>query len=78
MILYFSFVGCQSSQKIFFILYLKKIAYAHMCFVSLPVCDPVLGDEGKLYVPEELVTVYRERVRLLSLIKKDVSASVCV
>ncbi|XP_058748100.1 pyridoxal kinase [Vicia villosa] len=26
------------------------------------VCDPVLGDEGKLYVPEELVTVYRERV----------------
>lgn len=26
------------------------------------VCDPVLGDEGKLYVPQELVTVYRERV----------------
>lgn len=23
------------------------------------VCDPVLGDDGKLYVPEELVTVYR-------------------
>lgn len=44
-----------------------------MCFVSLSVCDPVLGDEGKLYVPQELVTVYRERVRL---IHKDVSASV--
>eukprot|EP01044_Picomonas_judraskeda_P023877 COSAG03_NODE_6400_length_1065_cov_17.892340_3_plen_37_part_01 len=21
------------------------------------VCDPVMGDDGKLYVPEELVTV---------------------
>ena len=28
-----------------------------------PVCDPVMGDEGKLYVPEELVSVYREKVR---------------
>ncbi|KAK6798232.1 hypothetical protein RDI58_005934 [Solanum bulbocastanum] len=26
------------------------------------VCDPVLGDEGKLYVPPELVMVYREKV----------------
>ncbi|XP_061358550.1 pyridoxal kinase-like isoform X1 [Gastrolobium bilobum] len=26
------------------------------------VCDPVMGDEGKLYVPQELVVVYRERV----------------
>nr|ABE73472.1 putative pyridoxal kinase splice variant 1 [Brassica napus] len=26
------------------------------------VCDPVMGDEGKLYVPEELVHVYREKV----------------
>ncbi len=26
------------------------------------VCDPVLGDHGKLYVPEELVSVYREEV----------------
>jgi len=26
------------------------------------VCDPVLGDNGKLYVPEELVSVYREEV----------------
>jgi len=25
-------------------------------------CDPVLGDHGKFYVPEELVAVYRERV----------------
>ncbi|RYR04006.1 hypothetical protein Ahy_B06g083506 isoform A [Arachis hypogaea] len=26
------------------------------------VCDPVMGDEGKLYVPQELISVYRERV----------------
>lgn len=26
------------------------------------VCDPVMGDEGKLYVPKELVSVYREKV----------------
>ncbi|XP_043696080.1 pyridoxal kinase [Telopea speciosissima] len=26
------------------------------------VCDPVMGDEGKLYIPQELVSVYRERV----------------
>ena len=26
------------------------------------VCDPVLGDHGKLYVPESLVKVYREQV----------------
>lgn len=26
------------------------------------VCDPVMGDDGKLYVPEELVSVYREKV----------------
>ncbi|XP_057522153.1 pyridoxal kinase-like isoform X2 [Amaranthus tricolor] len=28
----------------------------------LYVCDPVMGDEGKLYVPEELISVYREKV----------------
>jgi len=26
------------------------------------VCDPVLGDNGKLYVPEELVPIYRDRI----------------
>ncbi|RYR18409.1 hypothetical protein Ahy_B03g063031 isoform A [Arachis hypogaea] len=26
------------------------------------VCDLVMGDEGKLYVPQELISVYRERV----------------
>lgn len=30
---------------------------------SCLVCDPVMGDEGKLYVPEELVHVYREKVK---------------
>jgi len=29
---------------------------------SCLVCDPVMGDEGKLYVPPELVSVYREKV----------------
>ncbi|KAL6847069.1 hypothetical protein ACP4OV_022922 [Aristida adscensionis] len=26
------------------------------------VCDPVLGDEGKLYVPEDLISVYQQKV----------------
>ncbi|KAJ7964519.1 pyridoxal kinase [Quillaja saponaria] len=26
------------------------------------VCDPVMGDEGKLYVPADMVSVYREKV----------------
>ncbi|CAH9086899.1 unnamed protein product [Cuscuta epithymum] len=26
------------------------------------VCDPVMGDDGKLYIPLELVSVYREKV----------------
>lgn len=26
------------------------------------VCDPVMGDDGKLYVPTELVAIYREKV----------------
>jgi pyridoxine kinase len=26
------------------------------------VCDPVLGDNGKLYVPEELIAIYRDEV----------------
>jgi pyridoxine kinase len=26
------------------------------------VCDPVMGDEGKLYVPQELVSFYKEKV----------------
>lgn len=29
-----------------------------LCYV----CDPVLGDEGRLYVPQELVQVYRDQV----------------
>lgn len=24
------------------------------------VCDPVLGDNGKLYVPESLIPIYRD------------------
>uniref|UniRef100_A0A069DR72 Pyridoxal kinase n=1 Tax=Panstrongylus megistus TaxID=65343 RepID=A0A069DR72_9HEMI len=26
------------------------------------VCDPVLGDNGKLYVPESLVSIYRDKI----------------
>lgn len=26
------------------------------------VCDPVMGDHGKMYVPEELLPVYREHI----------------
>ncbi|GLT28836.1 hypothetical protein SLA2020_037400 [Shorea laevis] len=26
------------------------------------VCDPVMGDDGKLYVPQELIPIYREKV----------------
>ncbi|XP_017461616.1 PREDICTED: pyridoxal kinase-like, partial [Rhagoletis zephyria] len=29
---------------------------------AIYLCDPVLGDEGKLYVPEELVPIYRDRI----------------
>lgn len=36
---------------------------------SLSVCDPVMGDEGKLYVPPELVAVYREKVILFDFLK---------
>jgi pyridoxine kinase len=30
--------------------------------VLCAVCDPVLGDEGKLYVPQELISVYQQKV----------------
>ena len=30
--------------------------------VVFAVCDPVLGDDGKLYVPEDQVTIYRDVV----------------
>lgn len=36
-----------------------------MLFFSA-VCDPVMGDEGKLYVAPELVKAYRERIMPLA------------
>lgn len=36
----------------------------HLFTFFLIVCDPVMGDEGKLYVPPELVSVYREKVSI--------------
>jgi len=35
---------------------------------AIYVCDPVLGDNGKLYVPEDLVQIYREEVLPLATI----------
>lgn len=31
-------------------------------FHSMPVCDPVLGDNGHLYVPESLIPIYQKEV----------------
>ena len=55
----------------FFRLSILSLAYT-ICYKwnLLSVCDPVMGDEGKLYVPQELVSVYREKVALYSLHSK--------
>mmetsp|Transcript_21899 Transcript_21899/g.56852 ORF Transcript_21899/g.56852 Transcript_21899/m.56852 type:complete len:315 (-) Transcript_21899:266-1210(-) len=47
--------------------FLEKIIFTHQRLKEknpnlVYVCDPVLGDDGKLYVPKELVEVYKERV----------------
>jgi pyridoxine kinase len=51
-------------SKSFLIAVMKTVqrlrqASPHVSFL----CDPVMGDHGKLYVPEELVKIYREQVR---------------
>ena len=38
-------------------------------------CDPVLGDGGKLYVPEALVEIYRDDVVLLATVRTPLSAA---
>ena len=38
----------------------KKKGLETVCDELCYVCDPVLGDEGKLYVPKELVSAYRK------------------
>jgi pyridoxal/pyridoxine/pyridoxamine kinase len=35
------------------------------------VCDPVLGDEGKLYVPQDLISVYQQKVNYAILLFCD-------
>lgn len=40
----------------------KQFASRVLCHLRAVVCDPVLGDNGKLYVPEELVAIYRDEV----------------
>lgn len=32
------------------------------CFFHSTVCDPVMGDDGKMYVPEELKDIYRTEI----------------
>nr|CAB3466414.1 unnamed protein product [Digitaria exilis] len=40
----------------------ELLHYTHL----LTVCDPVLGDEGKLYVPQELISLYQQKVVITS------------
>lgn len=51
--------------------YLICLSLSILCIIkfSLSVCDPVMGDEGKLYVPPELVAVYREKVLIFNFLK---------
>ena len=47
--------------------FLESVLYALECLRKenpnlIYVCDPVLGDNGKLYVPESLIEVYKEKV----------------
>ena len=32
------------------------------CTFSILVCDPVMGDNGKMYVPEPLKKIYKEEI----------------
>lgn len=41
------------------------------------VCDPVLGDKGKFYVPRELVGLYREKVLPLADVVTPNEVCVC-
>lgn len=43
-----------------FVLIMSNVG-VFLCFF-FPVCDPVMGDDGKFYVTPELVPVYREKV----------------
>lgn len=38
---------------------LQKIT---ICLYFPPVCDPVMGDDGVMYVPQELLPVYRDTI----------------
>ncbi|XVF81875.1 hypothetical protein PTKIN_Ptkin15bG0190800 [Pterospermum kingtungense] len=49
--------------ELFCSLVMLDIHFAYLSvYLWCEVCDPVMGDEGKLYVPEDLVSVYREKV----------------
>lgn len=59
--------NCIGYTSMGFHLYCNCNSHEHvrvlLCFcLWILVCDPVMGDEGKLYVPTELVSVYREKV----------------
>jgi len=45
---------------------------------TLAVCDPVMGDEGKLYVAPEMVKAYRSRIVPLASVLVRVEKRVCM
>lgn len=51
--------------KVFLFLFLFNLL-TRICwwfyFLWCPVCDPVMGDNGKLYVPKELVEIYKNKI----------------
>lgn len=48
----------------FLCIYAEKANNLALILFAAVVCDPVMGDQGKLYVPQELVSVHREKVSL--------------
>ncbi|XP_042866406.1 pyridoxal kinase-like [Penaeus japonicus] len=40
----------------------KLRLYLALQIPFFPVCDPVMGDHGKMYVPEDLLPVYKEHI----------------
>lgn len=41
------------------------------------VCDPVLGDEGRLYVPREMISEYRDQILPLASVIVPNQTEVC-
>ena len=39
-----------------------SVAHSKFVKICVSVCDPVMGDDGKMYVPAELLDVYRDKI----------------